>query len=132
MIHLKIDPGSGLPIYLQIMEEIKLLVAGEALKSGNQLPSVRNLAIELRVNPNTVAKAYTELEREGIIETHRGEGTFVASAGVEIQEKSRLDILEQKAEELGRTAHAFRLPKEKLLEIVRKSYDRIKSGKEVE
>ncbi|MFH0801434.1 MAG: GntR family transcriptional regulator [bacterium] len=132
MIHLKIDPGSGLPIYLQIMEEIKLLVAGEALKSGDQLPSVRNLAIELRVNPNTVAKAYTELEREGIIETRRGEGTFVASSGGKIQEKSRLDILEQKAEVLVRTALAFRLPKEKLLEIVRKSYDRIKSGKEVE
>ncbi len=65
------------PIYLQIMEEIKREIARGRLKGGEKLPSVRDLAKEIEVNPNTVARAYLELEREGVLVSKRGQGTFV-------------------------------------------------------
>ncbi len=73
-----VDPHSGVPIYVQLKEQVKKAVASGLLKEGEQLPSVRELALRLTINPNTVYKVYQELEREGIIETARGLGTFVA------------------------------------------------------
>ncbi len=73
-----VDPHSGVPIYVQLKEQIKKAVASGLLAEGDQLPSVRELALRLTVNPNTVAKVYQELEREEVIETARGLGTFVA------------------------------------------------------
>jgi GntR family transcriptional regulator len=74
---LHVDPTSDVPIYLQIVERIKYLIATGDLKPGEQLPTVRQVAVELSVNPNTVARAYTELDREGIISTQQGRGTYV-------------------------------------------------------
>jgi GntR family transcriptional regulator len=79
---LTVDPRSGVPIYLQIIEQIKRSVALGLLQSGEQLPTVKQLAIDLTVNPNTVARAYRELEREQVIETSPGRGSFVRSNGV--------------------------------------------------
>ena len=73
-----VDPHSGVPIYVQLKEQVKKAVASGLLEPGEQLPSVRELAMKLTVNPNTVAKVYQELEREGIIRVARGLGTFVA------------------------------------------------------
>ncbi|SDF03553.1 GntR family transcriptional regulator [Sporomusa acidovorans] len=72
-----IDPKSGVPLYIQLQEEIKALIVKGAYPPGEQLPTVRQLAVDLRINSNTVARAYSELEREGIISTHQGRGTFV-------------------------------------------------------
>jgi GntR family transcriptional regulator len=79
---LTVDPRSGVPIYLQIIEQIKRSVALGVLQSGEQLPTVKQLAIDLTVNPNTVARAYRELEREQVIETAPGRGSFVRANGV--------------------------------------------------
>jgi GntR family transcriptional regulator len=79
---LTVDPRSGVPIYLQIIEQIKRSVALGILQAGEQLPTVKQLAIDLTVNPNTVARAYRELEREQVIETSPGRGSFVRSNGV--------------------------------------------------
>ena len=79
MILLKPNPSSGVPIYLQLMEQVKHAVEVGALKPGEQLPSIRPLAEELVINPNTVAKAYRELEHEGVIELRQGAGAFVSS-----------------------------------------------------
>lgn len=79
MILLKPNPSSGVPIYLQLMEQVKHAVETGALKPGEQLPSIRPLAEELVINPNTVAKAYRELEHEGVIELRQGAGAFVAN-----------------------------------------------------
>ncbi|HHY46574.1 MAG TPA: GntR family transcriptional regulator [Firmicutes bacterium] len=73
-----LEPSSPIPIYAQIAEQVKRAVAGGILLPGDQLPSVRELAMKLRINPNTVARAYLELEREGVVATQRGRGTFVA------------------------------------------------------
>ncbi len=75
---IRIDLHSGVAIYLQIMDRIKHLVATGALQPGDQLPTIRQLSVDLRVDPNTVAHAYRELDREGIISTQQGRGTFIS------------------------------------------------------
>src|SRR5438552_15545104 len=73
------NPSLGVPIYLQLMEQVKHAVETGALRAGDQLPGIRPLAEELVINPNTVAKAYRELEHEGVIELRHGAGAFVAA-----------------------------------------------------
>src|SRR3954447_21289733 len=75
---LRVNPSSGVPIYLQLMEQVKHGIETGALRPGEQLPGIRPLAEELVINPNTVAKAYRELEHEGVIELRQGAGAFVS------------------------------------------------------
>ena len=89
---LTVDPRSGVPIYLQIIEQIKRSIALGVLQAGEQLPTVKQLAIDLTVNPNTVARAYRELEREQVIETAPGRGSFVRSNGVTQSPKVAAEI----------------------------------------
>ena len=77
-MRLRPNPSSGVPIYLQLMEQVKHSIETGALRPGEQLPGIRPLAEELVINPNTVAKAYRELEHEGIIELRHGAGAFVS------------------------------------------------------
>lgn len=88
----QIDPRSPVPLYEQIAARIRVAVAGEELQPGDALPSVRQLAATLRVNPSTVVQAYRDLEREGYVELRQGAGTFVQalSAGLRSRERSRL------------------------------------------
>jgi GntR family transcriptional regulator len=73
------NPGSGVPIYLQLMEQVKHSIETGALRPGEQLPGIRPLAEQLVINPNTVAKAYRELEHDGVIELRQGAGAFVSA-----------------------------------------------------
>ena len=84
-----IDLSNGLPIYMQIVQQIKRGVAVGRLQPEDPLPSVRQLATELRVNPNTVARAYLDLEIEGVIYKRQGHGTFVSGQGVEMSKRER-------------------------------------------
>jgi GntR family transcriptional regulator len=79
MIAFKLNPKSGVPVYRQIQDQVRYGIASGLLNPGEQLPTVRALAVELSVNPNTVIKAYSELEREGTLTTEQGSGTFVAA-----------------------------------------------------
>ncbi len=76
-MEIRIDPNNAVPIYQQIIYAIKLMVATGQMKPGEQLPTVRRLAADLRINPNTVARAYDTLDSEGVITTQRGRGTYV-------------------------------------------------------
>ena len=78
MITFSLNPKSGVPIYRQIQDQIRFGITSGRLRAGEQLPTVRALAVDLAVNPNTVIKAYTELERQGVLTTEQGSGTFVA------------------------------------------------------
>ena len=75
---LHIEPESKVPIYIQVEEQVRALVAAGQLRPGDQLPTIRELAADLRVNYNTIARIYLDLDRDGIISTQRGRGTFVA------------------------------------------------------
>lgn len=92
---LRIDPSSAVPIYAQICEQVRSLVGSRALRPGDQLPSVRDLAAALRVNRNTAAKAYQMLEADGVIETRAGHGCFVASSGPRWSREERIRRVEQ-------------------------------------
>ena len=92
---LRLDPASAVPIYVQICEQIERLVASRALRAGDQLPSVRDLAARLRVNRNTAAKAYQILESDGVIETRAGQGCFVAEGVPRWSHEERVRRLEQ-------------------------------------
>ncbi|MCY0875692.1 MAG: GntR family transcriptional regulator [Firmicutes bacterium] len=74
---LTVDPRSSTPMYQQIIADVKERIAKDILAPGSRLPSIRELAVDMTINPNTIAKAYQELEREGVIEVVRGKGTFV-------------------------------------------------------
>ena len=92
---IRVNPSSSTPIYNQVVDQVKHAVAAGRLKTGDQLPSVRELAIELRINPNTVAKAYRELEQGGVVLARQGSGGFIADRPPTISKTERLKIAEQ-------------------------------------
>ena len=87
---LRPNPASGVPISLQLMEQVKHAIETGALRGGEQLPGIRPLAEELVINPNTVAKAYRELEHEGVIELRHGAGAFVSQAAASVRMTDKL------------------------------------------
>jgi GntR family transcriptional regulator len=89
MIDFKLDPKSGVPFYRQIIDQIRYGVATGSLNVGEQLPTVRALAVQLKVNLNTVSKAYRELEIQNVLETQQGTGTFIGSIKVQISDEER-------------------------------------------
>ena len=99
-MQIQIQTQGGVPIYLQVMQQIKYLVASGRLQTGDELPSIRALAEELIVNPNTIARAYRELELEGVVEKRRTAGTFVADSGSPLARKERLKSLKQRVDQL--------------------------------
>ena len=90
-----IDPKSGVPYYKQIILQIEMAIADNRLQQGNQLPTVRSLAVDLKVNPNTVAKAYNQLEIRGIVTTQQGTGTFISENEIKMDDVEREKILSQ-------------------------------------
>ncbi len=95
-----LDPQSGVPFYRQIIDQVKFGIADGRLGCGEQLPTVRHLAVELQVNPNTVARAYQELEIKGVVTTQMGTGTFIGNGKVELSEAERKRMLDQICREL--------------------------------
>lgn len=89
MITFRLDPKSGIPFYRQIIDQIRFGIVTGSLAVGEQLPTVRALAVELKVNLNTVSKAYKELEIQKVLETHQGTGTFIGPVAVEIEPGER-------------------------------------------
>jgi len=92
-MNVEIDHKKGLPIYLQIIEQVRHQIAAGNLAVGDRLPTVRALAVSLSVNPNTVAKAYTELERSGVLQTKQGVGTFVIRSEEVVDRRERSEKL---------------------------------------
>lgn len=88
-IRISLDPASGVPFYRQIIRQIEHAILAGKLRSGDRLPTIRSLAIELKINPNTIAKAYGELEIRGIVVTQVGSGTYVSDKKPEAQEDGR-------------------------------------------
>ena len=102
-----IDPSSGTPIYRQIVDQVRQAVASGVMRPGDRLPSVREMAVELAVNPNTIAKAYQELERDGVIETPRGKGSYIADREHTLSAEERRRQFAEAVDKL--VADAYRL-----------------------
>ncbi|MEM7248354.1 MAG: GntR family transcriptional regulator [Acidobacteriota bacterium] len=130
-LRLRIDPRSATPIYDQLVRQVKSAVAAGTLPVGAALPSVRQLAVELRINPNTVARAYRELESDGVVEARRGQGTFVAGEGRPLTAAGRRKEIAPLVEQLVAEARLLGFESEELVELVRKTASR-RSGRSKE
>ncbi len=106
-INFAIDPKSGVPFYRQIIDQIQFAIADGRLKCGDQLPTVRQLAVSLKINPNTVARAYQELEIKRVVDTQMGTGTFIGSEKIEMPSVERKRMLDQICTELLSRAAAY-------------------------
>lgn len=115
---LTLDTASGVPIYRQIVDWVRVRVAGGELRPGEQLPTVRQLAVDLNVNYNTVARAYLDLERMGIVHTLRGKGTFVANREVTQDEVVRAAKLRELVTEFLSKAAEFGFGRQDVLELL--------------
>lgn len=115
---LQINFKSGMPIYLQLVDQIKTAAASGALRPGEALPSIRPLAEELRVNRNTVAKAYTELESLGVIETLPGRGCFLNENHSALRKDVRRKLLIEVIDQAIVQAHHLRVPRHEFLELI--------------
>src|SRR6202040_1478009 len=91
---LKLDLRSGVPVYRQIIDQVLGGISAGSLKAGDQLPTVRQLAVDLAINPNTVVRAYRELEIRGFLDTHQGTGTFISAQRVEQDDEERVRKLD--------------------------------------
>ncbi len=120
-MQIHIQAQGGVPIYLQVMQQIKYLVASGRLQPGDELPSIRTLAEQLIVNPNTIARAYRELETAGVVEKRRTAGTFVAEAGSPLARKERLKLLKQRVDQLLVEAFQMGFDLEEVLKLVQQS-----------
>lgn len=120
-MQIHIQAQGGVPIYLQVMQQIKYLVASGRLQPGDELPSIRTLAEQLIVNPNTIARAYRELETAGVVEKRRTAGTFVAEAGSPLARKERLKLLKQRVDQLLVEAFQMGFGLDEVLKLVQQS-----------
>jgi len=114
-----INASSGVPIYRQIIQQIENGVAGGILNPGEQLPTVREVALNLTINPNTVARAYRELESSGVIESIQGRGTYVSKNVPHLSGKAREKMIKDKLEEILREAHQLNISPAKVEELLR-------------
>jgi GntR family transcriptional regulator len=99
-MQIKISPTDGVPIYLQIVNQVKYLIASGRLAPSEEIPPIRVLAQQLLINPNTVARAYLELEREGVVSKKHGSGTYVSETASPLARRERLKILQQRIDAL--------------------------------
>src|SRR5579863_8644159 len=116
---LKLDLHSGVPVYRQIIDQVRGGMAAGTLGAGDQLPTVRQLAVDLEINPNTVMRAYRELELGGMLETHQGTGTFISDKKVERKSAERDRQLGQMAGEFAARAGAAGFTLEELIDRMR-------------
>jgi GntR family transcriptional regulator len=124
MIDFKLDPKSGVPFYRQIIDQIRYGIATGTLEVGEQLPTVRSLAVQLKINLNTVNKAYKELEIKNILETQQGSGTFIGSAKIEISEKERHGKLEGICDEFVNIAATYGFSVEAIIEELKERLEK--------
>ena len=120
-----IDYKSRKPIYEQIIENMKQLVVSGVLQRDDQLPSVRQLAQELAINPNTIQKAYAELERQGVIYSLKGRGSFVGSSLQELRTVQQKELLEQLAA-LSTDLYRLQVPQDEVCAVVQQVYEKQK------
>jgi GntR family transcriptional regulator len=119
----QINFKSGLPVYLQLVDQVKAAAASGALHTGEPLPSIRPLAEQLRVNRNTIAKAYAELEAQGVIETLPGKGCFLTNNNSPLKKDARRKLLIDQIDQVIVQAHHLQVPRGEFIELVRDRFE---------
>ena len=122
-MQIHISPNDGVPIYLQIVNQVKYLVGSGRLSSGKEIPPIRALARQLLVNPNTVARAYLELERAGVVTKRHGSGTYVSEAGSPLARRERLKILTHRTDALLAEARHMDIELDEVVKLLRDRYE---------
>ena len=118
-LRFRLDLHSGVPVYRQIIDQVRGGIASSSLVAGDQLPTVRQLAVDLAINPNTVIRAYRELELGGLLESHQGTGTFISTQKIERGDAERERQLEQIVGDTVARAGASGFTVEDLIEQLR-------------
>jgi GntR family transcriptional regulator len=118
-MQIHISANDGVPIYLQIVNQVKYLVASGRLTPGEELPPIRTLATQLVINPNTVARAYRELELAGIVEKRRTAGTYVSDAGSPLARRERMKILTERIDALLAQARQMNIDTDAVVDLIR-------------
>jgi GntR family transcriptional regulator len=118
-MQIELDFSSGKAAYLQIVDQVKTAAASSALRAGEPLPGIRPLAERLRINRNTVAKAYAELERQGVVENQQGKGCFVSENNSPLRKSVRQEMLVEAVDAAIVRAHHLQVEPEKFLAVVR-------------
>ncbi len=126
MLHLQINPNSGVPVYRQVMEQIKYYVASGLLAPGAQLPSIRSLATSLAVNPTTIVKAYTELQHADVVEMKQGKGAFVSESAGALSEVQLREALKQLARQLAVEAAQMGASTELVMKVVQEELKKVR------
>lgn len=119
----QLQPKSGKPVYLQLVDQVKAALAAGAVRDGDPLPSIRPLAEDLRVNRNTVAKAYAELESQGVLESLPGKGCFIRSVQSPFRKDARLKLLATDIDQAVVQAHHLQVDKDDFLRLAEARFD---------
>lgn len=127
-VQIHISPSDGVPIYLQVVNQVKYLVASGRLVPGEEIPPIRVLAEQLVVNPNTVARAYLELEKAGIVVKKHGSGTYVSDTGSPLARKERMKILTQRADALLAEAGHMDIDLQEVIQLLKQRHELINSS----
>ena len=125
-MQIRISTSEGVPIYRQIASQVKYLVASDRLAEGEQLPSVRALAEQLVVNPNTVARAHRELETDGVIASRQGAGSFVTGNGSPLAQRTKRKMLQERIDALLAEANAMDVDVPTIVNMLRQRSRRLK------
>lgn len=127
-MYLQINPNSGVPVYLQIIEQIKHAISIGVFEVGKSIPTIREIALQLCVNPNTVAKAIRELEREGVLKTYVGKGSFVTENSINITKNDNEVKIMQLIEKCVKDAKWIGLDKEVFIKYINENWEKILAG----
>jgi GntR family transcriptional regulator len=132
MLHFQINPHSGVPVYRQIVDQVKHYVASGSLRPGDQLPSIRELAKGLVINPSTVVRVYADLEHEGVIEMQHGKGAFVAACGQRLSADEREAKVRSLARHLAVETTQIGAPASQVLKAVREELAKLEGADDAE
>lgn len=121
-MQINISPKEGVPIYQQIVNQVKYLVASGRLSPGDEIPPIRTLAEQLTINPNTVARAYLELERAGVVTKRHGSGTYVSESGSPLARRERVRILTRRIDALLAEAVNMGIELDEIVDLLRERH----------
>lgn len=125
---LQLNFKAGKPVYLQLVDQVKSAAASGALQAGEPLPSIRPLAEQLRINRNTVAKAYAELEAQGVIETVAGRGCFLRENNSPLKKEARLKMLAEEIDAAIVQAHHLQVPEKEFINLVKERLEKFEDA----